>query len=79
MEVVNFIRSLRENDVNCKIGYIIGLLNDKYPAANYKNLSKWHHTQIERIIAYYNMPGAKPNYIYKKKKTNINVEDEDSG
>jgi len=77
MEVVNYIRSLREENSYCKISIIREGLNKYYPACQYRKKSFWDTTTIERIIAYYNIPGAKPNYIYKKK--NFNVDDETSG
>ena len=76
MEVVNYIRSLREKQANCKMKYIIDLLNQKYPPIDY-GVSCWRPTNIQRIIAYYNMPGAKPNYIYKKKNKDVKIEDSD--
>ena len=54
----------------------IDLLNQKYPPIDY-GVSCWRPTNIQRIIAYYNMPGAKPNYIYKKKNKDVKIEDSD--
>ena len=73
-EVVEFIRSIRENDINCKISVIRELLNENYPATQYRNKTKWDTTTLERLIAYHNIPGAKPNYINRKKKTDLEID-----
>jgi hypothetical protein len=76
MEVVNYIRELREYNNACKVSLIITMLDKKYPAIKYGK-SCWHSTHIQRIIAYYNIPGAKYNYINRKSNKNIEINDND--
>lgn len=78
MEVVNYIKELRENDNKCKVSWIITMLDKKFPATNYRNISHWHHTYVQRIIAYYNIPGANYSYIHRKSKKNIESEDDET-
>jgi DNA-binding protein len=68
--VVAYIKQLRNTDPNCKVRYIIEALNMYFPPQDFKRKA-WYDTHIQRIINYYNIPGAKPNYVYNKNKNII--------
>jgi DNA invertase Pin-like site-specific DNA recombinase len=72
MEVVDRIREMRIKDEKCSISEIKSELNDSYPAADF-GYSEWHHTVLERIIYYHDIPGNNKNYGTKPVKVNIPV------